>query len=96
MTTVNRYGRLITRRREQQLRKYTTARLDLAELYAKRGLSDVYYYAMRMWVYDFEKFMCRGFDPSGEGRSDKRLPGVQVRLAVAEDTRHPNVRSEAR
>lgn len=80
MSTVLRYGRVITRERERQLRRYTTKGLDRAETCAKRGMPDRDYHALRSWVYGYERFMCRGLE---------EVSGVVRRSAVANDAPHP-------
>lgn len=89
-----RNGRVITKQRWRYIRAYMQKRgvgpgfIVSARTPARTAERTAY----RDWVLAFEGFMINGFGPAGKRRSDKRLPGVQVRLAVAKDTRHPNGR----
>lgn len=93
-----RNGRVITKQRWRYIRAYMQRRgvgpdfIATASTPAKTVEREAY----RDWVLAFEGFMINGLGSDSEGSTGQRLPGVQVRLAVAEDTRHPNVRSEAR
>lgn len=85
-----RHGRAITKQRWRLIRAYQDKRSFYMERHSIGPHTHWGRYAD--WANDFERFMICGFGPASKRRSDKRLPGVQVRLAVAENTRHPNGR----